>query len=109
MKNSVWKTKSIAKYYIGVLLEAEYAVARENAAGATWTLGGFLCRSSLGKVSQRVRESVEARVRKFGAKTTLPASGPIGAQNTIQRHNELWARPRVGAGGLIQNSNTYIK
>ena len=48
----------------------------------------------------RVREMIEAMLRKFGGDIPLPDQR--STTNTIQRRNEVWAGPRVGAGGLIQ-------
>ena len=66
MKICGWKTEAIAKRYIGAIYSGRVRGGKKNAARATRTLAGFLCRPSLRKISQHVRDRVEACVRKFG-------------------------------------------
>ena len=72
MKIGGWKTESVAKYYIGATSSGRVHGSKKKHAKATLTLASCHCRRSLRRISQRVRERIDARLRKFGGGNPEP-------------------------------------
>ena len=93
MRSDGWKTETIAKYYIG-------ATSSGQVQGSKRKCGQSYADVSELPLSPHERERIEAMLRKFGRHNSL--LDQWSTTNKMQRRNEVWARPRAGAGGLIR-------